>query len=711
MHRPEIEARLKRNAAVVDKAAAAGLRPDPRMLVSEHAATFRVVSADASVLPGPWSNDVAPELVEPMDRLSPEDPCGHVTLKKCAQGGGSEVGCNFLAFIMHKAPGPSMYINSTVKAAKDWKQEKLDPSIAVTDVLNPAKGGVVLPQKSRSGEGSTSDRLRFKGGFVLFAGANSAATLRQHSIRYMIRDDRSAWTKDAEGKGDPKNLSDARLKTYRRFGLSKCLDISSPVAKGEDIDLDYEVSDKRRFYVACKSDACGTIHDLVWEDIKREKAAPFCCRWYCPACKTEHTDADKPVMKSLARGATWIPTVADADGVIPPKSMRREEAAKWRALHELRFDHSYAQTGEITSFETWDELARQDEAAGDDPEKRKVFENEGLGRPYEAKGEGPAWEAMAARRETWLRGTAPAHALYFTLAVDVQGDGIYWERTGWAANKENWLIGCGYLSGSTDVALEGAWPKLDVIVDQGFRLHSGAKLGDDLIIVDSGYNVDAVCTWVKRRHNAIAVKGEDGWSHPAIFGAKAAEVKRSGPYAGKARRYGVKVWLVGTYGLKGALMVYLGRVPKEGKAGFPTGYCHWPADTPDEYFRHLSAEYVKTEQTSDGPARVWVRKGPNHWLDCRVYNMAGTHYVGLWAWSEKKWAERAAELAGLVRPDAPDLFDRLASTAAAVTPVELDEEQIDADLPPLVPAVPLAALRQRPVTRPTPLAVVNDPYV
>lgn len=712
MLRPEIEARLKDNAAVVDKAAAAALRPDPRMRVSEWAATHRVVAEDSSVLSGPWSNDVSPELTEIMDRLSPDDPCAEVKLTKCAQSGGSEVGGNWLGFIMHKTPRPAMYIGPTVKAAKDWRVEKLDTTIAVTDVLNPAKGGVVFSQKSRSGEGSTSERLRFKGGYILFAGANSAATLRQHSIRFMVRDDRSAWTKDAEGEGNPKTLSDARLKTYRRFGLSKVFDISTPVAKGEDIDHEYEASDKRRFYVACKNDACGTIHDLAWEDISREKAAPWRCRWYCPVCKTEHRDSDKPVMKAPARGATWIPCVPDADGVVPPKSMRREEAAAWRAPHEHRHDHSYAITGEITSFETWDELARQEAEAGDDPEKQKPFVNAGLGRPYEAKGEGPAWETLAARRELWLRGTAPARALYFTLAVDVQDDGIYWERVGWAPNKENWLIGCGYVSGATAVPFEGAWPKLDVVVDQGFRLESGAKLADDLIAVDSGHNVTAVYQWVRRRHNAIAVKGEDGWSKEAIFGARAAEVKRSGPSAGKAARYGLKVWLVGTYGLKGALMVYLGRVPKEGKAGFPTGYCHWPADTPDEYFRHMSAEYVKVEDGKDGPERVWVRKGPNHWLDCRVYNMALAHHAGLWAWSEKKWAERAAELAALAKPDAPDLFDHAAGTGAAVAPVEDEAPEADADLPPLVPALPLAAMRPpREVMRPAPVAVVNDPYI
>lgn len=713
MLRTEIKAQLKRNAALVFAAAAGAWRPDARMKVSEWAERHRVVAEDSSVLSGPWRNEVSPELVEIMDRLAPDDACAEVKLIKCAQSGGSEAGGNWLGYIMHMTPGPTMYIGPTVKAAKDWKVEKLDPTIAVTDVLNPAKGGVVLAQKSRSGEGSTSERMRFRGGFILFAGANSAATLRQHSIRFMVRDDRSKWTKDAEGEGDPRNLSDQRLKTYRRYGLSKAFDISTPVNKGEDIDAEYEASDRRRFYVACKNDACGMICDLVWEDVKKQKDPPFHCRWFCPACNTEHADADKQVMKSLARGATWIPTLPDADGVVAPKVMPREDAAKWRAPYEIRADHSYVLTGEITTFETWDELARQEKDAGEDPEKLKPFLNAGLGRSYEQRGEGPEWQVLASRKETWLRGTAPARALYFTLTADVQGDGLYWERVGWGPNKENWLIGCGYLSGSTDVPLEGAWPKLDGVIDRGLRLESGARIADDLIGVDSGYNIESVMAFVKRRHNALALKGDDGWSKAAIYGAKSAEVKKSGPSAGRARRWGVKIWLVGTYGLKGALMIYLGRTPKESASGFPNGYCHWPADTPDEYFRHMSSEYVKLEQTPRGPERIWARKGPNHWLDTRVYNMALTHHAGLWAWSEQRWASRAADLAQLTRCDPPDLFEQAPPTSAAVTAVVDD----DLDVPISEPAERLAVLRRKPVTPPQSkvaaqrMILADDPYL
>lgn len=667
----EVEARLRANAIVASSSLAAGFRPDPRMLVSEWAERYRIVP-DIGSMPGPWRNEVAPYLVEPMDRLSPDDPCEGVVIMKPAQSGGSAVAENWLGFIMHMAPGPAMYIGPTVRAAKDWKVEKLDPTIEATPVLSPSHNGVVAPQRSRSGEGSTADRLKFRGAFLLFAGANSAATLRQHSIRYMVRDDRSGWTDDADGEGDPKVLSDKRLKTYRVFGMSKVLDISTPLFKGADIHRDFENGDRRRWYGACK--ACGNLTDFDWDMIERNDAPPYRCRVACPSCGEVHTDTDRETMFDPARGACWIPTAPDADGVVPPRTIPLAEAGTWRDRDTGRYAPSYAITGFMSVFERWETIAREEDEAGDDPELLRPFVTTTLGWPYEPKGEGPDWEVLSARRDPELvRGELPVGALYITLAVDVQGDGLYWERIGWGPGKQSWLIDYGYLSGETDVALEGAWSKLDRIVENGTRF-AGRRLADDLIGVDAGYNSEPVYEWVRRRPNALALKGEDGWSKLPIFKAQTPDVKKRGRSAGKAKRFGIKVWLVGTWGIKGALMVYLGREIAQGEAGAPTGYCRFPRDTEEEYFRQLVSEYVRQVEEKGETVRRWEKRGPNHWLDCRVYNFALTHHAGLWAWDEKRWDRRAADLAELTRGAAGDLFDNapLAVPSAGPTPGDDD---------------------------------------
>lgn len=675
---------IRRNSRrVVARGAAAGIRPDPLEKVSDWASRFRIVPEMGS-LPGRWRNEVAPYLVEPMDALSPESDCDQVVIIKPAQSGGSAIAENWLGFLMHRAPGPIMYIGPTIPAAKDWYQEKLSPTIQATDVLNPAKGGVVAPQKTRTGEGSNSRRIRFRGGFLLFAGANSAASLRQHSIRYMVRDDRSAWTDNADNEGDPKDLSDQRLKTYRVFGLAKVLDVSSPKLKGQDIDAEYERSDKRRYYMACKN--CAALTDWDFEDLVKNEVAPWRSRLVCPVCGTEHTEADKPAMITPAAGACWIPTAADGDGEVPPKSILAVDVEAWRHRRTDKATRGYAITGIMNAFDRWDMLVQQDADIGDDPEKRQPFENGSLGRAYEPKGEGPSWELLAARRDAeWERGRAPAGVLYVTLTADVQGDGIYWSFIGWGPNKETWHLDHGFIAGATDIPFEGAWPKLDAVADRGIAF-GPVRIGPDLIGIDSGYNSDAVYSWVKRRHNALALKGQDGWSKLPIGRADTPEIRKTGLSAGKARKHGMKVWMIGTWGIKAAMMVYLARLPKEG-GGVPTGYQHFPGNAEEEYFRHLASEFIEqvTDKDTGVTTRKWKQKGPNHWLDCNVYAWALTHFAGLWAWDEAQWDSRARELAEMLRVDEMDLFapSTIASIAASPLTGAADEQ----------PPPPAAAIR------------------
>lgn len=669
--------RVQRNGRIVYRAASAGLRPDPDEKVSEWAAQYRYVP-DMGAVPGKWKNSTAYYLVEPMDVCGPYDPTEWVVIIKPAQSGGSAVAENWLGFIMHRTPGPAMYVGPTVIAAKDWYEEKLQPTIEATAVLAPAKGGVVMPRKSRSGEGSKANRIKFKGGFLLLAGANSAATLRQHSIRFMVRDDRSAWTANADGEGDPKDLSDKRLKTYKRYGSSKVLDVSSPKFKGGDIDGDYQKTDMRRYYLACKH--CGSLTDFEWKDVQKNASAPYRAHVVCPSCKTEHYEADKPRMASPVAGACWIPTAPDADGVVPPRTIAPADVAQWRLRFTGRSAKGYAITGVINTFDTWDNLAQLEKDAGDDPEKVQPFINGDLGEAYEPKSEGPQWETIAARKEgDWQRGQLPAGALYITFTADVQQDGIYWSFLGWGPGKRCWHLNHGFVAGATDEPLQGAWPKLDFVVDHGVSF-GGVRIAADMIGVDSGFHAEAVYTWVRRRHNAIAVKGDDGWSKPPIARSQTADVRTHGVSAGKAKQYGIRVWMIGTWSIKATLILFLGKIPKEGGLGMPTGYQHFAGDTEETYFRHLTSEYIRTVEENGQQRREFAQRGANHWLDCFTYGYALTHFAQLWSWGDEQWEARARELTEMTKDVQADMFGAGGRAVAVVLPA--DEE---------VPAEPPAA--------------------
>ncbi len=84
---------------IIDSAWRNGLRPEPQLLVSEWADQFRIQPA-TSAEPGPWRTSRVPYLREPMDSLSTGSPMERVVIMKGAQTGGTEVGLNFLGYIM-----------------------------------------------------------------------------------------------------------------------------------------------------------------------------------------------------------------------------------------------------------------------------------------------------------------------------------------------------------------------------------------------------------------------------------------------------------------------------------------------------------------------------------------------------------------------------------------------------------------------------------
>jgi phage terminase large subunit GpA-like protein len=77
-------------------AAAAGIRPDPLLTISQWADKYRKLSQRASAEPGPWRTDRTPYLREIMDCLSPSSPIERVVFMKGAQIGGTECGNNWI---------------------------------------------------------------------------------------------------------------------------------------------------------------------------------------------------------------------------------------------------------------------------------------------------------------------------------------------------------------------------------------------------------------------------------------------------------------------------------------------------------------------------------------------------------------------------------------------------------------------------------------
>jgi hypothetical protein len=190
---------------------------------------------------------------------SPHDPCEEVAIIKCAQSGGSASAENWIGFISDLRPGPMLFVQATLQAAWDWAAEKFWPMVEASPRLNPDARRDDQGARPPDGDGSNKKKIKFarSNGYVLLAGANSAAGLRQRTVRYAIEDDLDQWPDDLDGQGSPEEMVSQRLKVWRRQGLSKRLKISTPTIEGASkIEAAYKASDRRRFYLKCPG--CGS---------------------------------------------------------------------------------------------------------------------------------------------------------------------------------------------------------------------------------------------------------------------------------------------------------------------------------------------------------------------------------------------------------------------------------------------------------------------
>lgn len=654
---------LRRNTSSLDKAMAEGLRPPPRMDVSEWAERYRRFPED-DAYPGPWRHATAPELVEIMDAMSPHDPCEEGAVIKCSQSGGSASAENFAGFVSDQRPAPMMFVQATLQAAWDWAAEKFWPMVEATPRLNPDKGGTIKALGLPDGDGSTKKKIKFaRGGYMLLAGANSAAALRQRTVRFAIEDDLDQWPDDLNGQGSPEEMVSQRLKVWRRRGLSKRLKISTPTIKGASkIEAAHNASDSRRYYLSCPG--CGGRFapewgDVRWPDGKPEEAylMPPCCA----GLVIEHWQ--KAGMK-LRDG--WLSELID--GELTPRDMDEATFQAWRLRMPASRKRSWHLTGIISSFQTWSDMAVSFIAAQGDVNKLKTWTNLVLGWVFELKGEVPDYEKLRELKEQdWGGDQMPIGVLATTLGVDVQGDGVFVEKVGWGANGESWQLDARFIPGATDVKGGGAWIDLDAYSKRGVIYPGGKVLPIDMECVDAGYHTEAAQAYCAKRPRRLAVFGRDGWTRPILGRGEALRYEKQGKRAGLAsRKAGEKAYIVGTYGAKASwygflrtTIKYAAAIVAEGTGvAKPYGLVHFSRDTPDDWFEMATAETIVAKVSNGYPKRVWqpMPGRENHYLDCRVYNMAAAEKLLLDTLSEADWARLRTERFGPKDPDQGDLL-------------------------------------------------------
>ena len=201
-----------------------------------------MLSSKASAEPGRWRTSRTPYLKAIMDCLSPTSPVERVVFMKAAQLGATEMGSNWIGYVIHHAPGPMMAVWPTVDMAKRNSKQRIDPLIEESAALSE----LISPARSRD-SGNTILAKEFRGGVLVMTGANSAVGLRSMPVRYLFLDEVDGYPLDVEGEGDAISLAEARTRTFAR---RKIFIVSTPTISGASaIEREYEASDQRRYFV------------------------------------------------------------------------------------------------------------------------------------------------------------------------------------------------------------------------------------------------------------------------------------------------------------------------------------------------------------------------------------------------------------------------------------------------------------------------------
>jgi len=136
-----------------------GIEPDPLELLSDWADANMELPTGLSSEPGPWRTKRTPYLREILDHLSPSCATEEVIVMKGTQLGLTTAAVIWAGHIIHRAPGPILFVEPTVDVAKKLSKQRIQLMLERVKVLR----GLVKESRARD-SGNTILMKEFEGG-------------------------------------------------------------------------------------------------------------------------------------------------------------------------------------------------------------------------------------------------------------------------------------------------------------------------------------------------------------------------------------------------------------------------------------------------------------------------------------------------------------------------------------------------------------------
>lgn len=569
----------EKTANLFRKTIKACLAKPEELTVSECAEKYRILD-ESSSLPGRWSNDVTPYLVEIMDAFN--DPyITHINFCKPTQVGGTEALINMLAWIIKQNPSPTMIVYPTDDLAKDISKERIQPAINKCPVL-----------KERFHINSSKElKLKFSGMTLYLRGANSPSKLASVAIKYLMFDEIDKMGGASKKEASPYSLAVERTKTF--VHSRKIYTCSTPTLKTNYVWKLHETAEVvRHYFVPCPH--CGEFIELKWSQVVFDKdetkqmsieERARTAKYVCQECGCIIEDKQKPVM---LRNGQW-------------RDVRRKCTGKPKSV-------SFWINSLYSIFVSWYDAVRKFLESKDDPEQLQNFINSWLAEPWEDSKLKTSADLVMERQTDVCEFIVPHWAKLLTGGVDVQENCIYYTIRAWGDFLTSQNICHGQVYSFADI---------ERVMNLQYEKYNGEKMVVNLALIDSGNDTDSVYDFCANNSDwALPCKGS---SNPMLSHYKMSKVNKE-----SSKAYGMNLVLVDGGKYKDMIA---GRMLKENGTGSWMVY----QGCDEDYANQVTAEHKVFVKNGSKSRLEWVKKtshADNHYLDAEVYAMAAADILG-----------------------------------------------------------------------------------
>ena len=584
--------------------------PSEDIRVSTWAEQNRMLSAKQSAAPGPWSNK-GYYVVEVMDCFT-QATIENITIMASVQSSKTEAFYNMLGYAIDQDAAPALVVMPTGGTLK-----RVNRRIRTMIEESPA----IARHRTGDPDDETFKEIALDNMTVHFATAGSSADLRNVIARYVFLDETDAYESDVDEEGSPIQMAEDRATTFWNRKVVTCC---TPTTEAGYINVEYQRSDRRKFYVPCPHCRGYQIlsfwrvkcrgadlgkwpkHSRDPELIKAERLA----RYECEHCGAEIEDRDKPWM--LLYG-TWVAEgqTIERDGTCSiPRPVSSHAGFWWNALY--------------SPWRTFSEVAAKFFSTKDDPKKYKVFVNLWLAEPWK--------EVIVTATETEIYQArcslppqiVPQEAVALTCGIDVQKYGFWFAVRAWARDFTSWLIHYGHLPIWDDVEnllFETSYP-IDG-ADTAARIwRAGFDTGGGKYEESNAAISSTEQTYMWLRKNSVG-RGCRCWGTKGSSSQLAGKLHVGRPLdktpSGRPIPGGLQLVMLDTNKLKDTFQYRLGQAVKSNAQKSDAvlsqaAFLHSATD--QNYVSHILAEEKRKDRRGN-EEYVQLRR-ENHLLDCEI---------------------------------------------------------------------------------------------